>query len=346
METKTKIKIISDCHFKEKQIYGIKHLYYEFNKNKFKRETLLFLNLHEHYNNIEILKFSLLCKMYNTRLVVYTHINEFPLVSTFADAAILYVSNTEEIYDHITRYDYSRDVVGKLFNQFLSSPHGLNDAIALSRTDSQKWPLLLEIANETISDEEVVDNFCFPKICIKETSYQKYLEISKELKENLIVCEVKTSEEKQLGYDTGEIFLESLEKNTKKYILEVKTKKIFNKKLAKFCGEDYMGVQILCSFLKNWMWICYGGSSNIFSFFPVKILSLTDQTLCKELTRKMSIKRFGEIGKVFPEYDSLIYCFPGEKDGPKRTDGLPPLPDFQKLVKEFSKEKLNFEIIF
>ncbi len=346
METKTKIKIISDCHFKEEQICGVKHLYYEFNKNKFKRETLLFLNLHEHYNNLEILKFSLLCKLYNTKLVVYTHINEFPLISTFADAAILYISDTKEIYDHITRYNYDRDVVGKLFNQFLSSPHGLSDAIALSRVESQNWPLLLEIANDIVSDDEVVENFCFPKICIKETSYQKYLEISKELKQNLIVCEVKTSEEKPLGYDTGESFLENIKNSSGNYPLEIVTEKTKNKKLAKMCGQDYMGVQVLCSFLKNWMWICYGGSSNIFPFFPVKILSLTDQTLCKELIRKISIKRFGDLGNIFPEYDSLIYCLPSEKDGKSRKDGQKPLPNLKKLSIDFSNQKLNFEIIF
>jgi hypothetical protein len=260
------------------------------------------------------------------------------------------MGETKEIYSEITRYNYSREVVGKLFNQFLSSPHGLNDAVTLSRI-GENWPLLLEIANNQISDDEVVESFCFPKIFIKESSYKKYLDISSEMKKDLVVCEVKTLDKKsdeylKLGYDTGDIFLNNLRDSAKGHPLKIVTDKQENKKMAELCGEDYMGVQILCSFIKNWMWICFGGSSNIFPFFPVKILSLCDQTLCIDLIRKISIRRFGKIGEILPEFETLIYCLPGEKDGPSRTDGHRPLPNLQKLIKDFSEQKMDFDILF
>lgn len=344
MMKKTKIKLVSNDKFETRSIYGVDHLYYQFNKKEYAREVLLFLNLHEHYNNLELLKFALMCKRYSTKITVYTNINEFPLVSTFADAAILYPGKTDEVYRHITRYEHDRKIVGKLFDQFVSSPHGLHDAIGLSRTQKENWPLLLEIAEDQISDEEVVEKFSFPEIHIRESAYIKYKQIKNQLKENAIVCEVKVSEQKPLGYDTGENFLSSLERNTKDFALEIIKDKSENAWLANICGHDYMGVQIICSFLKNWMWICYGGSCNIFPFFPVKILSMTDQTICESLTRKMSIERFGEIGKVFPEFQSLIYCMPDEKDGTSRTDGLDPLPNLKSLTVNFSKLKINWEI--
>jgi hypothetical protein len=62
-----------------------------------------------------------------------------------------------------------------------------------------------------------------------------------------------------------------------------------------------MAVTMLLSLTRNWMWICHGGSCNIFSFLPIKTLLLSNILVHKNLSKKMSDERFGE--SVFPMFD-------------------------------------------
>jgi hypothetical protein len=320
-------------NFQRIDLIGVNHFYYEFNKDSKSGEVLLFLNLHEHYNNLELFKVSLFCRRHNLRLVAYGHLNELPLFSTFADAAIMYSRDDHEIYDGISRYVYDHGLVGGIFNESLS--HAVRQCWSLGRVAGKK-PLLLEIIEKEISDDEVVKEFAFTKICIRKQAYAKY-QILKSIgliKSDTIVCEVKNAHD--CG---GPHLLNTLREASKDFELNIELDIEFNKKMFGLCGQDYMSVQVLASFLDNWMWILYGGSCNIFPFFPVKILSMADQTILPELTRKMSIERFGEIGKIFPEFETLVYCLPGE--GAKDSAGND-LPDIRQSIKDFSMQQNNF----
>lgn len=334
----TCIKLIDD--FQRLDLIGVNHHYYEFNKVESQNEILLFLNLHEHYNNVELFKVALFCRKHNHRLVVYSHLNELPLVSTFADAGIFYSRDDHNIYEGISKYKYDLGLVGGLFNESLT--HAARQVWSLSRVYG-KTPLLLDLIDKEISDEEVVENFSFPTICIRKSAYEKYqiLQNMDVIKDNLVICEVKDA--KDCG---GPSLLENLKEKSKGFALDIKTDMEFNRNMFGLCGQDYMGVQILSSFLNNWMWILYGGSCNIFPFFPVKILSMSDQTIIPSLNRKMSVARFGEMGEVFPEFETLIYCLPGEADGPSRTDGHKPLPNYQDQILNFSKLNNKYLIKF
>jgi hypothetical protein len=328
---KTVINVVKE--FQRKDLIGINHFYYEFNKTIKSKEVILFLNLHEHYNNLELFKVALFCRKNDTRLVVYGHLNEFPLFSTFADAAILYSRDDHDIYNGISQYTYDHGLVGSIFNESLS--HAVRECWSLGRVAGKK-PLLLDIIEKEISDEDVVKEFSFPKIFIRKQTYTKY-QILKNIgliKDNLIVCEVKSASD--CG---GPHLLKILKEKSQNFDLFIETDINFNKKIFGLCGQDYMGVQILASFLNNWMWILYGGSCNIFPFFPVKIISMADQTILPEITRKISIERFGEIGETLPEFETLVYCLPGEEA--KDSEGNE-LKNIQQSIRNFSAQKNDF----
>lgn len=331
MNKTPKINIIEE--FQRKDLIGVNHLYYEFNKEPKSGEVLLFLNLHEHYNNLEVFKVALFCRRHNTRIVVYGHLNELPLFSTFADAAILYSRDDHEIYEGISRYVYDHGLVGGIFNESLS--HAVRQCWSLGRVHGKR-PLILDMIEKEISDDDVVKEFAFADIYVRRQAYTKYniLKNIGLIKKDTIMCEVKSAPD--CG---GPILISNLKEKSKDFGIHIETDIEFNKKMFGLCGQDYMGVQVLASFLDNWMWILYGGSCNIFPFFSVKILSMSDQTTLPELTRKMSIERFGEMGEIFPEFNTLIYCLPGENE---KDSGGNELPDLRQKIGEFCRQKNNF----
>jgi len=365
-----KVKLIDDNFLLPKKIYGLNHYYFEFNKDKFSNQIVVCINILEHFNNIELLKFSIWCKRHNTRVVAYGNINEFPLFGIFADAAIVYETKDNFLYEHDSFYNPTTtdEVIEKIYTESIYFPARLSflnqreweineinrsdiigefigcHVINLSKlTGFKPAHFLLEIADKEVSDEEVVEKFTSPIIYIRNSSFKKY-EILKEkglLGENWIVGEIKQSS----GCHGGHL-ISVLESKIKDFELPfILDKKLINE-LSLKCGSNYMEIQLLSSLLLNWMWICYGGSSHIFSFFPVKVLSLSDASCLPELSRKISIARFGEyIGRIFPEFETLIYCMPGEEDGVGRTDGHPPLPNIRKMIKDFSKFEIKAEFV-
>jgi hypothetical protein len=208
------------------------------------------------------------------------------------------------------------------------------------------YHILLDIAMRSISDEEVVDYFSFPSIWIRSSSLKIWERIKddefikSEFPENCVMCEVK-----QQDSCGGKHLLGILHESTKDHPLKFVSDWEKKQKMFEMTGQDnYMEIQILGSFFYNWMWISYGGSAHIFSLLPLKVLSLSDQGVFYDLARKISTARFGDFGNTFPDCVTLIYCMPGEKDGPSRTDGHPPLPNFQKLVKDFSEYNFKFNL--
>lgn len=362
------LNLVDDGVLLEKKIYGTDHYYYEFNKEKFSNQIVVCINVLEHFNNIELLKFAIWCKRHNTRLVAYGSINEFPLFGIFADAAILVPSDDSPLYEGSTHYRCHSDVIDKMTAEtlyfpartsFLNKRHweinGLNPTaevdgdfigchvINLCRSnygsDIKPMNFLIDIACKEVSDEDVVERFAFPTMHIRKSSLRKfeYLKSSGMIGKDWIVGEIKRGD--GCGGDHLVSILKSkVNKLDLPFVLDLDQLS----RICKECGTNYMEVQLLCSFFLNWMWICYGGSSSIFSFFPIKVVSMSDSMCRPELSRKLSIARFGEkLGTLFPEFETLVYCMPGEEDGPSRTDGHRPLPNIRGMIKDLSRFELK-----
>ena len=103
------------------------------------------------------------------------------------------------------------------------------------------------------------------------------------------------------------------------------------KLLDKVGHQHYMGVQLLASLFKGWSFLCFGGSSNLFSLLPARVIHLSD-THCKphyDLLRKLAVARWGEnLGNLCPAFDNII---------------LENLQDFAERVNTFT-EKSTIEV--
>jgi hypothetical protein len=379
------IKIIEDEELKRINLYGVDHFYYEFNEDKFDNQIILLMNINEHWNNLELFKFYLWCKKNKIRVVTYGHLNELPLLSLFSDAVILFPKNgSSSLYSGGSVYSYDEELLSKIILQEINGPGALSfldyrrweinselttkfekshfegayvpwvltgHIIGLSKgyqnNSIKPYHILLDIAMKAVSDEEVVEKFTFPKLWIRSSSMSIWEKIKKdsfineEFPEDAVMCEVK-----QQDSCGGKHLLGILHNATENHPLKFVSDWEKKQKMLEIVGHDnYMDIQVIGSFLSNWMWISYGGSAHIFSLLPLKVLSLSDQGVFYDLARKISIARFGELGHIFPDCVTLIYCMPGEKDGPSRTDGHPPLPNLHKLVEDFSNHELKFRFI-
>lgn len=349
------VRIIKEKEFQIKDIFGVRHYVFKMNEIKYKNNIIATMHNIENCNNLEVLKFALWCKKNDIGITMYGMLNQLPLFGIFADSVILQdreswstgIYPEKEGNPDATHYDMKNLFCN--FKTYASPEEGEENrysfCLDLSRSggcSEEKWPLLLSLADREISDEEVSEHFKFPCLYMREEALTKYIKMKKEgtIPDNLIMCEVRVS-----GGCGGSHLLSILREKTKDYEIPICTDLDYRKKLCAKSGQDYMSVQILCSLMSNWMWIAYGGSSNILPFFPIKILSVSDVFCRLNLIRTIFSKRFVDFCGVFPELETLIYCFPEEKDGPSRIDGHKPLPNLKKFTKDFSEYKLNFEFV-
>ena len=67
-----------------------------------------------------------------------------------------------------------------------------------------------------------------------------------------------------------------------------------------------MSLQVLCSLLLDWQYICSGGSSNLLPILPIKYLSAWDSTYTnttRTILRELSVAKYGTIGHKIPILD-------------------------------------------
>jgi hypothetical protein len=345
---KNRIRVMKNQDFEVKDIMGVKHHICVFNDKKFKNSIVVRMHYKENYNNVEVFKFALWCRKNDIRLVMYGCLNQLPIFGLFADAAILQDKDdwSRFIYDSkATHYNCEDGIFGgfEVFNG-ANADVAFNACLETTRPGDlspDQWPLLMSLSERFVSDEEVVNHFSFPTIYVRESAMEKYQSMRDGgvIPRDLIMCEVKLSAD--CG---GEHLLSIFREKTKSYPLPICYDLDFRRRLCEASGQDYMSIQVLSSIASNWMWIAYGGSSNILPFFPIKILSLSDVWCRYELTRKLFLNRYGPLGEVFPEFETLIYCLPEEKDGPSRTDGHRPLPNLKDLTLDLSRMSNEFVI--
>jgi hypothetical protein len=336
-----KFKVLKENDFEKRKIFGHDHICYEFNKTtNYKRSIIATMHQIENGTNLEVLKFALWCRKNQTKLIMYGLINQLPLFSIFADSAIL--QNNENWASDLYPKPDNLDGSTTNYRRYEVFKH-FNESIDLDHCNEKVWPQWLWTALDEASDDEVVANFTYPTIYIRQNAVDTYNKLVADniIQKNLVMCEAK------VDHCTGPTLLSVFQNATKKanFDLPICCDLGFRRRLAELCGQDYMSTQLLASAFSNWIWICYGGASNIFPFFPIKLVAISDVHCKYDLIRKLFQARFGEIGKVLPEFEGLIFCFPGEVDGPSRTDGHRPLPNLQKLTKDLSNHKLNAQLL-
>lgn len=242
----------------------------------------------ENWNNLEIFKLAILLRRKRIRLVMFGALNQLPMFSLFADAVILrsmpnYLQNA---YGDVIRPGHVTDM------QTISLPRELNviDMSIEPKFNGHKLHPYLEEAIKTITDEEVVEVFKFPTIWIRQSSFDLFESLP--IPKNMIGCEMK----EHYGSTDWKMRLRMVGDQ-----LPLIYDRAYFRNLCNTCGEHYMAVTCLMSLLKNWMWICYGGSCNIHSFFPFKCLLLSNSLVYPDLSQMLSDARFGP--SPFPMFD-------------------------------------------
>ncbi len=169
-----------------------------------------------------------------------------------------------------------------------------------------KHSLVVE-AMETIDDDEVIETFVWPEIYIRQSTWEVFQNL--QLPEDVVCCEAK------LGWGFANEIREWLRASGLPNVRGFE--QVFQHNLLRKVGAHYMGIQFLASWLKNWTFICIGGSANLFSIVPVKGLILFDTWFNNSSTevclRGLAQRRYGSLGNEIPVFLPKRQMFPVAK---------------------------------
>lgn len=236
-------------------------------KKNYDKEVVIFPHRKENENNTFLLKLKVYCEKHKIGIVSKGDLNQFPLLSLFSDKLILDAgSNLRGMY-----------VGGSSYRCRLKH-----------RPDSQE----IFNAAKTIDDDEVVSYFKSMTIFVRESSYDLFNK--SDLPENVAIAEIRNGNTQQRRI---------IRDNTEFPILGLDYK--FQQSLLEKVGHHYMSFQVLGGLLKNWKFICGGGSANLFCLLPVTSLILSEAKnmftpSTQNIIRNLSVARYGNLGHEIP----------------------------------------------
>jgi len=284
----SKINVIPDEDFEVIKIEGKTYIRYSLTEI---RGDPMVCTMHrgENWNNLEVLKFAIHCRRLGIRLIMFGALNQFPVFSIFADEVIL---RSEPNYLEHCYADASDP-------NHITSMVRIEQPLSLQIADltiegwlcnGERTHEVFEQAMDQVSDQDVIDEYSDMEISIFKSSENRFNNMS--LPSDMIACELK-----QHAGSTG--WIRKLERRCGE--LPLIYNRDYFRALCMASGQHYMAVTCLLAMRKNWMWVCYGGSCNIMSFFPFKVLLLSNSLVHKNLSRKLSESRWGING--FPMFD-------------------------------------------
>jgi len=159
----------------------------------------------------------------------------------------------------------------------------------------------LNVVASQVSDQEVIERFANPEVCILESAYQKFLGLKDQLKSNVIMLHTKS-----VRYSMSDLLKDDI-------ILPV-VDMDYQREVMNLAGSDYMTFQLLGSIFLNWFFICQRGASNILCMLPINNLILWDVVSYpySNILRGLSVSRFGEISRNVPVLDDC-YVLDGKR---------------------------------
>lgn len=206
----------------------------------------------ENWISTDLFKFRLWAERNKKHVIGNCSYNQIPMYSLFCDELIITKHFFQNWYDHSGSYSKVEKIVKKNYID-----------IEYKRDFFQN-----------ISDQEAATEFTNKKIYILKSVYDKFILDDIKYK-NVIICELKyrTNQKMKNKICSAKHILKNelhcYNKNNliQKRIMEVSTQ------------NHYMSYQILGSLLKNWQFLCCGGSSNLMCVLPIKSLFYCDYTM-------------------------------------------------------------------
>jgi hypothetical protein len=279
-------------------IDGRPYVSFQFNQKQFSDVLICTMHREENTNNLEVLRLAAYCRLHRIKLTMFGTLNQFPLFSLFADSVILedVQHSLCAIYDDVDHPHKHTTAIPAILPPSLKV-HDL--CLKGFIMYGEKPTGVFAQALSEVNDEEVVEHFANATVHVISSSYKTYLRLKQEgfIDECAIICELK-----EYAFCHGTMFRDMIESRAKETGLSVITNRTRLRQLSTEAGQHYMAVQVLASMLSGWSWVCYGGSSNIFSFFPLRVLLLSDCYVQQDLCAKLSRARFRERG--FPMFDA------------------------------------------
>lgn len=279
----------------------------------------------ENFGNVGFLKLKLLCKKKGIRLSAFGHLNQFSEMGILADTVIAQPDDRllSRLYRHqISHCHIDRKIIPQVTSaRFIQGHHmsGSSHNFLLSRGNCapllgeqvtpelrERHALVIE-AMDTIDDQEVIDSFVWPDIYIRQSTWELFHQL--DLPKDVICCEAKL----------GGAFSGKVREWLRKSGLPKATgfEQIFQQKLLRKVGAHYMGIQFLASWLNNWMFVCVGGSANLFAIMPVKGIVMYDywyhNTSTVPCLRGLAQRRYGSLGNEIPVFLTHRAITPVEK---------------------------------
>ena len=292
------IEIINDSEMEKIEIDDQKFYTFDItNKKNYSKEIIITPHFRENYGNIGFMKLKLYCEKNNIKVTSFGLLNQLPLFSIFSDAVILHDKPRAlaNIYQgpsvagaNLRNMKYFIDLYGAQYENIAYMKCG--EYVDLMNggpkaPDPTRCPLLTKACG--LKDEEVIERFYEQPVYLRQSTIDFFDKL--ELPEDIIMCEIKA--DRNGASQASKIFINWIEENRQNIKLPLMG--IYNddqKKLVEKCDNHYIGVQILASLKKNWFFMCYGGSSNLFSLLPTKTLLLYDHWLNSNLSTERVVK--------------------------------------------------------
>ena len=229
----------------------------------------------ENWISTDLFKFRLWAERNKKHVIGNCCYNQIPLYSLFCDELIITKSFFQNWYDHAGSYSKIKKIVG-----------GKNYIDIEYKRDFF----------QNISDEDAASNFTNKEIYILKSAYDKFIFDDINYKD-IIICELKDRTDQRMKdkiCSTKNMFKNKLycydkKHKIQKHIMELSTQ------------NHYMSYQILGSLLKNWQFLCCGGSSNLMCVLPIKSLFYNDFTMnnsVQTIIQKIYNNLFGFKGKI------------------------------------------------
>lgn len=275
----------------------------------------------ENYAHYAWWKLKLAAESLNKDVVAYSHMNHLPLVYPMAD--VLFLSQRK---DYVKRmYQNQCDTFAPTYNhRNLPNEVDCDSVGVVTRHKPTALKYEMQKALRKITLQQLVERYSKPKLYIRQSTYDLFHTL--DLPENVIMCELR-QDAKNHWHGQAQRQMRELKSEFGRPVMGIDQK--WQRKLISEVGDHWLGIQVLGSLLKDWLYVCVGGSANLHTLLPTRCLFLKDQALrCKGIVRSIEIKRNGEAGKLLPIVGDQFY----RKD--EIRERLPEITEGIKLLKK------------
>ena len=226
----------------------------------------------------------------------YTHINMLPLAYPMADTLFL---TTDKSYVR-KMYQKNSETGAPVHRVHIENEvfcSGSKPNSPLGEVETRYNPNALKNTmyrtSKNVKVSELIDRFR-PRLYVRQSTYDLFQQL--DLPEKVIMCELR---EDPVSHWNGQARRQMRELKFDRPVIGIGQN--WQRKMIAKAGSHWLGIQVLGSLLKDWLYVCEGGSANLHTLLPTRCIYLKDQKLrCDGIIRKMAEQRYGKAGKLIP----------------------------------------------